>query len=110
MVAGPAGRRGRQHRLPQRRAAGGLGAGAMKAGSGALAAILAGPLLAQPAAACPGSAEGYTRLATPEAEIAYRWEPGTLKVGQFFKMEVVACRAPGAVESVIVDAQMPAHG
>jgi hypothetical protein len=64
------------------------------------------------AAACPGAAEGYARLATPEAEIAYRWEPGTLKVGQFFKLEVVACRVPGAeaVQSIVVDAQMPAHG
>ena len=62
--------------------------------------------------ACPGTAEGYARLSTPEAEIAYRWDPGTLKVGQFFKMEVVACRLPRveAVQAILVDAQMPAHG
>ena len=56
--------------------------------------------------------EGFTRLASPEAEIAYRWEPERLKVGRFFAAEVIACRAPGpgAVGEVILDAQMPAHG
>ena len=56
--------------------------------------------------------EGFARLATPEAEIAYRWEPGVLKVGQFFAAEVIACRAPGpgAVREIVLDAQMPAHG
>ena len=57
-------------------------------------------------------AEGFARLATPEAEIAYRWEPEQLRVGQFFAAEVIACRAPGpgVVGEVVVDAQMPAHG
>ena len=56
--------------------------------------------------------EGFARLATPEAEIAYRWEPSVLKVGQFFAADVIACRAPGPVEvrEVALDAQMPAHG
>lgn len=56
--------------------------------------------------------DGFTRLASPEAEIAYRWQPGTLKVGQFFEAEVITCRAPGseAVREVVLDAQMPAHG
>ena len=56
--------------------------------------------------------EGFTRLASPEAEIAYRWEPERLEVGQFFAAEVIACRAPGpeAVREVVLDAQMPAHG
>jgi hypothetical protein len=56
--------------------------------------------------------EGFARLSTPEAEIAYRWEPGTLKVGQFFAAEVIACRVPGAgaVREIVLDAQMPAHG
>jgi hypothetical protein len=55
---------------------------------------------------------GFTRLASPEAEIAYRWEPDRLEVGQFFAAEVIACRAPGpeAVREVVLDAQMPAHG
>jgi hypothetical protein len=66
---------------------------------------------AQRAAAC-AVPEGFVRLATAEAEIAYRWEPGMLKVGQFFGVEVIACRAPGAgaVHEVVLDAQMPAHG
>ena len=56
--------------------------------------------------------EGFIRLSTAEAEIAFRWEPGTLKVGQFFAVEVIACRAPrpGVVRQIILDAQMPAHG
>ncbi len=56
--------------------------------------------------------EGFVRLASAEAEIAYRWEPERLKVGQFFAAEVIACRAPGAevVSGVVLDAQMPAHG
>ena len=49
---------------------------------------------------------GFPRLASPEAEIAYRWEPSALKVGQFFAAEVIACRAPGpeAVREVVLDA------
>jgi hypothetical protein len=68
-------------------------------------------LSAQGAAAC-AVPEGFARLATPEAEIAYRWEPGVIKVGQFFAAEVIACRAPGAgmVREIVLDAQMPAHG
>jgi hypothetical protein len=68
-------------------------------------------LSAQGAAACTVP-EGYARLATPEAEIAYRWEPGVLRVGQFFAAEVIACRVPGAgaVREIVLDAQMPAHG
>jgi hypothetical protein len=56
--------------------------------------------------------EGFARLASTEAEIAYRWEPERLRVGQFFAAEVIACRAPGpdAVREVVLDAQMPAHG
>lgn len=56
--------------------------------------------------------EGFARLASPEAEIAYRWQPERLKVGQFFEAEVIACRGPGQGETreVILDAQMPAHG
>ena len=56
--------------------------------------------------------EGFARLVSQEAEIAYRWEPGVLEVGRFFAAEVIACRAPGpeAVREVVLDAQMPAHG
>jgi len=62
--------------------------------------------------ACPREAPGFQRLATAEAEIAYRWEPAELKVGQFFAAEVAVCRAPGPepVERIAVDATMPAHG
>src|SRR6476660_7043704 len=70
-------------------------------------------LLAHPAPASPCIVpEGFVRLASAEAEIAYRWEPERLKVGQFFAAEVIACRAPGAdaVGGVVVEAQMPAHG
>lgn len=68
-------------------------------------------LLARPAMACEVP-DGFARLATPQAEIAYRWEPRELKVGQFFAAEVIACRspAPGAVGEIVIDAQMPAHG
>jgi hypothetical protein len=69
-------------------------------------------LHARSVAACPSDSEGYARLATPEAEIAYRWEPKDIKVGRFFEAEVVVCRAPGAgeVSRIVVDARMPAHG
>ena len=69
-------------------------------------------LYTQAAAACPSASEGYERLATPEAEIAYRWEPADVKVGRFFEAEVVACRMPGAgeVSRIVIDARMPAHG
>ena len=76
----------------------------------ALSAVLLAPLPSS--AACPDAAQGFARLSTPEAEIAYRWQPDGLKVGQFFTMDVIACRTPdgGAVQTIIVDAQMPAHG
>jgi YtkA-like len=61
---------------------------------------------------CPGEAQGFQRLKSADAEIAYRWEPAELKVGQFFAAEVVACRAPDreSVGQVAIDATMPAHG
>jgi hypothetical protein len=60
---------------------------------------------------CPPESQGFQRLATADAEIAYRWEPVQLKVGQFFTAEVVACRAPGPepVGAIAIDATMPAH-
>jgi hypothetical protein len=70
----------------------------------------------RPAAAedgCPGEAQGFRRLETADAAIAYRWEPADLKVGQFFAVEVVACRVSGGaapVGQIAVDATMPAHG
>ena len=51
--------------------------------------------------------EGFTRLASPEAEIAYRWEPEHLKVGQFFAAEVIACRAPGAGGGATMSSSTP---
>jgi hypothetical protein len=73
--------------------------------------MLTAILWAQGATACTVP-EGFARLGTAEAEIAYRWEPGVLKVGQFFAVEVIACRAPGAgaVREIVLDALMPAHG
>jgi hypothetical protein len=74
-------------------------------------AFLVSILCAAGAFACDAP-DGFTRLATPEAEIAYRWEPAELKVGQFFTAEVIACRAPlpGPVGEIVIDARMPAHG
>ena len=74
--------------------------------------VLTTAILSTHGAAACAVPEGFARLATPEAEIAYRWEPGVLKVGQFFAAEVIACRAPeaGAVREIVLDAQMPAHG
>ena len=78
---------------------------------GVIFALSIAALRAHSASAC-AVPDGFTRLASPEAEIAYRWEPSDLKVGQFFAAEVIACRAPGpdAVREIVLDAQMPAHG
>jgi hypothetical protein len=67
---------------------------------------------ARAAAVCPAEAQGFQRLQTADAEIAYRWEPAEIKVGQFFAAEVVACRAPGPepIGQIAIDATMPAHG
>jgi hypothetical protein len=67
---------------------------------------------AHAAAAGPPEAEGFARIASAEAEIAYRWEPKDIKVGRFFQAEVVTCRTPdaGAVSRIVLDARMPAHG
>ena len=87
------------------------GEGSRVCGSG-VALLLAIAILGAGGAAACAVPEGFARLASPEAEIAYRWEPAELKVGQFFAAEVIACRAPGAepVRTVVLDAQMPAHG
>jgi hypothetical protein len=78
----------------------------------AAAAILAAALVAPAAWSCAPAGQGFARLASVDAEIAYRWLPSQLKVGQFFAAEVIACRAPGpgAVSDIVLDAQMPAHG
>ncbi|MGE0851029.1 MAG: hypothetical protein AB7O44_15605 [Hyphomicrobiaceae bacterium] len=75
------------------------------------AAVAFAALSATTATACL-IPEGFARLASPEAEIAYRWQPERLKVGQFFEAEVIACPAPAGreVREVVLDAQMPAHG
>jgi len=76
------------------------------------AALAAGATLsASPAWACEVP-EGFMRLASPEAEIAYRWVPAGPKVGRLFGAEVIACRAPepGPPSRLVLDAQMPAHG
>ena len=61
------------------------------------------------AESCPGEAQGFKRLHGLKFEIAYRWTPAELKVGQFFAMEVVDCDGLGA-DRIVVDATMPAHG
>jgi hypothetical protein len=80
----------------------------------ALAAVVpsVGPRPGWADPACPGEAQGFRRLKAADAEIAYRWEPAELKVGQFFTAEVVACRSPDRepVGQVAIDATMPAHG
>jgi hypothetical protein len=74
-------------------------------------AFLAAALCTPVVSACEVP-EGFARLASAEAEIAYRWEPERLRVGQFFAAEVIACRTPGpeAVSEAVLDGQMPAHG
>jgi len=90
-----------------------MGTGAMTpATSACVACALGAALFASTAIACPTVEQGFRRLASPDAEIAYRWEPGEIKVGEFFAAEVIACRAPGPepVRQIVVDAAMPAHG
>ncbi len=82
----------------------------MRMSAAAVAATLVMGTLAAGAEACAPAAEGFARLASSEAEIAYRWQPGELKVGQFFEAEVVACPGGGVVGEIVLDAQMPAHG
>lgn len=84
----------------------------MAAAKAIAAGTIASIPLALPAVACPSAQEGFRRLASPDAEVAYRWEPAEPKVGQFFTAEVVACRAPGSapVADISIDATMPAHG
>ena len=78
----------------------------------ALAALAAAVVPVAAVADCPAEGQGFRRLETADAAVAYRWEPAQLKVGQFFVAEVVACRAPGAepVGRIAIDATMPAHG
>lgn len=75
-------------------------------------AVLLAAILGNPSVSACEVPQGFARLGTPEAEIAYRWDPSELKVGRFFAAEVIACRAPGneAVGRIALDAQMPAHG
>jgi hypothetical protein len=75
----------------------------------ALAAVLA--LAGSAALACPPPSEGFQRRTLPNAEVAYRWDPAELKVGQFFAVEVIVCPTPGSNVTVSgIDAIMPAHG
>ena len=64
---------------------------------------------AQPSNPCPPASRGFERLAAANAEIAYRWEPAKLKVGQFFSAEVISCRSDPSVTRISLDATMPAH-
>jgi hypothetical protein len=84
----------------------------MTGGPISLAVILASVALAPPAFSCPAPEQGFRRLASGDAEVAYRWDPAELKVGRFFAAEVVACKAPSSepVREIRIDATMPAHG
>lgn len=86
--------------------------GALRSSTAACAAAVVLGVALTRAWACPNPEEGFRRLASPQAEIAYRWEPGEIKVGRFFAAEVVACRGPGHgdVRDIALDATMPAHG
>jgi len=79
--------------------------------SGALLLLRAGWLYA---AVCPALPEGpqYERLSAPAVELAYRFEPATLKVGTFFLVDVAVCVPTGAaaIADIRVEARMPAHG
>jgi YtkA-like len=74
--------------------------------------LIAVAILATPALACPSADQGFRRLASADAEVAYRWDPAELQLGRFFTAEVVACRAPSGepVGEIRIDATMPAHG
>jgi hypothetical protein len=77
----------------------------------ALLAALAGIAPAWGDSVCPDNAQGFERLKVADMQIAYRWEPVELKVGQFFAAEVVDCSTPGfPVDRIRIDATMPAHG
>lgn len=56
-----------------------------------------------------GEASGVLR--TPGRVVAYRTEPRTIAVGAHFAVELAVCATEGAgpVESLAVDADMPAH-
>jgi hypothetical protein len=77
-----------------------------------VAALLPMVALASPTFACPAPEQGFQRLASQDAEVAYRWDPADLKVGRFFAAEVVACKTPSSepVREIRLDAIMPAHG
>ena len=76
-----------------------------------LAAMLALSLSAdaQPGSHCLSSGQRFERLTAANVEVAYRWDPATLKVGQFFSAEVIACRSGTGVTRITLDATMPAH-
>jgi len=65
---------------------------------------------AQPGGACPPPGEDFQHLAAGNVEVAYRWDPRALKVGQFFSADVIACRLPAGISRIAIDATMPAHG
>ena len=83
----------------------------MKVIAAVLLLMAAAETLPDKAWACSAE-QGFHRLTTKDAEVAYRFDPPSLKVGQFFAAEVIACRAPGGepVRDVKIDATMPAHG
>ncbi len=75
------------------------------------AALLALTCLAsaQPGNACPPAGARFQPFNGGDTEVFYRWEPGELRVGQFFLAEVIACQGTGSTR-IALDATMPAHG
>jgi hypothetical protein len=78
----------------------------------AAAAALASLALSSAAVACPLPEQGFRRRTWESGELAYRLEPGQLRVGQFFAVDVIVCPAQGAppIRPASIVATMPAHG
>ena len=60
-------------------------------GAGAISVALAASLVSA-AAACPTEADGFTRLASAEAEIAYRWDARLIDGALIIEREDGTCR------------------
>lgn len=95
--------------IPPRREARNCARGILGRTALALLIVAAAISHSHAAPACDQLAD-FERLASAEAEIAYRWEPASLKVGQFFAAEVIVCRPSEAVRAIVLDARMPQHG
>jgi hypothetical protein len=75
------------------------------------ALVLAGALAAPPVQACVPSLAGESvRLMRSTAHaVAWRAEPPVIVVGRLFTVELAVCSTSTAIDSVAIDAEMPAH-